>query len=60
MQFFNDFEEWSKIANNYGWVHCHDNFVVVDNPDNDECLGEFDSETGEGWIICKDSVDSEM
>lgn len=44
------FEAWKEDAEKIGWIHCHDNLVVVDDPDTDECLGEFDSETNTGFI----------
>ena len=46
---YNLYEEWQKDANEIGWVHCHDNFVVCD--DDYGCVGEFNSDTNTGWLI---------
>lgn len=50
MKLLRDFTEWSTLANQLGWVHIHDNLIVVDDPGTGECLGEFDSDAEEGWI----------
>ena len=50
-QTFKDFKEWTKIANDLGWVHVHDQFIVVDEAESGECVGEWDSEASEGWIL---------
>jgi hypothetical protein len=43
------FAEWKAKAETLGWVHCHDNFIVCDD-ENDQCVGEFDSDANTGWL----------
>jgi hypothetical protein len=50
MKEYVEFEDWKHVAETIGWVHCHDDIVVCDDPDTDELLGEFDSTTNKGWI----------
>lgn len=50
MKTYYNFDDWSKDAKLIGWVHVHDDFVVCDDPDTDELLGEFSDETASGWL----------
>lgn len=50
---YTDYHCWVKIANTLGWVHIHDDFIVVDDADTGECLGEFDSSNNTGWLIAQ-------
>ncbi len=34
-----DFKEWDTAAKKIGWIHVHDNFIVVDD-ENGLCVGE--------------------
>lgn len=50
------FSEWEVDARNLGWVHCHDNVVVVDCDETGVCLGEF--EEGEGGWLSQEEVEN--
>ncbi len=45
-----NFWHWREKALAMGWVHCHDNLVVVDCVENGFCIGEWDSEANKGWL----------
>ena len=48
---FSDFKTWDREAQKLGWVHTHDEYVVLDDAETGECIGEFDSNTNTGWIV---------
>ena len=51
MKYFYDYNALEETVRELGaWVHCHDNYVVADDPDSDFCFGEWDSTEQEGWV----------
>ena len=52
MNYFYDYNTWDEFVRCElgAWIHCHDNFVVADDPDTDACVGEWDSVKEEGWV----------
>jgi len=44
------FEAWDAAARELGWVHTHDDLVVLDDAESGECIGEFDDKSYSGWI----------
>lgn len=47
---FNSYQDWLHNAENLGWIHIHDNFIVLDDSESGENIGEFDSVNQKGWI----------
>lgn len=47
--YLSDFQSWKNIASQIGWVHCHDEYAVVDCVDSGVCVGEFSDAAG-GWL----------
>lgn len=47
--YLSDYASWKNLARQIGWVHCHDDFIVVDCVDSGVCVGEFSDKSG-GWL----------
>ncbi len=49
--YFKDWHEWRKHAAILGWLHLHNPIIVVDDPETDECVAEWDIGKESGWIV---------
>ena len=47
--YYTCYETWKRDNKSLGWVHCHDEFVVIDD-EHGFCIGEWDSIEEVGWI----------
>ena len=52
VNYFYDYNTWDEFVRCElgAWIHCHDNYIVADDPDTDACVGEWDSVKEEGWV----------
>lgn len=46
--FLNNYSEWVAVTKSIGWVHIHNDLIVVDI--DEVCIAEWDSINNNGWV----------